>query len=785
MKAVIMAGGEGSRLRPLTCDIPKPMARLCGRPNIEYILELLEKHGVTEAVITLRYLPDEIIGHFPDSKYGKIKLNFCVEKQPLGTAGSVGEALRHSENSEPVLVISGDCLCDINLSAAMAHHEKTGADATLVVTRVSDPREYGLVVFSEDTTITGFIEKPGWNQTTTNAANTGIYILSPGTLSLIPKNTAYDFAGDLFPEMMARGRRLCVYETSSYWCDIGDLDTYRSCQQDMLRQRMAVRMPTESEGIFCPGTIPDGDFELIAPVYIGHHVTIGPGCVIGPGVVLDDGVTVGSMAKIRTSIVLPSAFIGDRARLTGAVVDRGASVKTGAFLFEGSMLGAGAVLGAGAQLMPGVRVWPGKKVEDGAKALENLRYGTLRPDFFDDEGISGEAGVDLTPEFCARVGAAAGSLKSGSRIGVACGGGRAARAFKSALVAGALSTGAQVWDFGEIMEAQMSFAVSFCGLSVAIYVSGGPTCCLKLMGEGGLPVTRSLERELTAHLSRGEFTRCSWNSFRDVADMSGVRLLYQQELYRQAPGGLHGMAAGVRCANREGERLFEDTLARLGCDTKCGPTLHLDGSGSRLALSDPSLGYIPAEKVLAMCCLIAFKSGEDAALPFEAPRILDALAEKFGRRLLRYVSSPADGSDKEARQAARGQIWLRDGMMSGIRLLSFLREQDVSLSALLAEIPQFATVMRYLEIDQPPSELIANLEGAAAMPEGVMLKRGEGSLLIRPNKRGKALKIIAEAVSMEAARDLCADLFPTQSHGAPEAPSLPTAPPGSDKSRLS
>lgn len=759
MKAIIMAGGEGSRLRPLTCDIPKPMARLCGRPVLAYILDLLAHHGVTEAAVTLRYLPEAVTSYFPDGKYSGIRLRFVEETEPLGTAGGVKNAaagfIRPEDDREGFIVISGDALCDADLTKAMEAHRQSGAAATLLTARVKDPREYGLVTSSDDGVIRGFVEKPGWNQAYTDSANTGIYILTPACLERIPQGKPYDFAKDLFGRMLSEGEKLCAFPLEGYWCDIGDLDSYRRCQSDILNGRVKTYSRTETRA--CQP--PRGDYRIIEPVYIGRGVRIGGGSVIGPGAVLDDGVTVGAMARLRESVLLPDAYAGDRTRLTGAVVAAGGSVGAGATLFEGAALGAGAVVGRGAAVLPNVRVWPGKRVSAGARLSENLRYGQGEPELFDDDGITGEAGVELNPAFCAKVGMAAGSLSCGGRVGVAAAGGRAAKAMKAALTAGLLSTGAHVWDFGEIMESQMAFAVSFCGLKAAVYITGGPTCSIRLLGEGGLPAGRALERELEGHLRRGEFARCAWNSYQDVADMDGMKLLYQQELYACAPGGLAGMSARVNCAGRAEERLFADLLARLGCELGEGPTFNLSRSGTRLAISDRQAGYIHPDQVLCMCCIMEFEAGQDVALPFAAPRMIDALAEKYGRRVRRFYTCPADGADRDARQQAAGQLWLRDGMMMALRILEHMKRTGETLAHMAAKVPKFATVLHTVEVPSSVAGALSRLPGRPEQAgEGVRMQLGEGVLLVTPDKRGRRLRLLAEAASSEIAEELCAEV---------------------------
>lgn len=750
MKAVIMAGGEGSRLRPLTCDIPKPMARLCGRPILEYILDLLNDHGIDMAAVTLRYLPHVIIDHFKNEKYRNVKLKFIVEDEPLGTAGSVKHAA--ADFGEDFLVISGDALCDIDLTEAFTFHKQSNSDATLVVTRVMDPREYGLVSFDRDGVITGFLEKPGWNQAHTNAANTGIYILSPSCLELIPDNKQFDFARDLFPKMLSVGMKLSAFETKDYWCDIGDIISYQTCQKDILLGRVKCKIPENYNS-------EHGDYRIIEPVYIGSGVKIGNGSVIGPNTVVDDGVTIGTRAYVRESVLLPGSYIGDSARLTGAVICSGASVKKGASVFENAVVGSKAKVGSFAEVSPASKIWPGKKVESGTRLSGNLKYGSARADIFDDDGITGEAGVEMTPEFCARIGSATGSLKCGERIGVGSVGGKAAKALKAAFISGALSTGAHVWDFGQILESVMAFAVNYCGLEISAYISGGSVCSIKMLGSGGLPIGRQLERELEGYLNRGEFKRCTYSDYKDITDMDGIKLIYQQTLYSMAPFGLSSMQARVGCLNKEGERLFEDTLARLGCDTSKGMMLNLSPDGISLSINDPSTGYIPADRVLAICCLINFEEGKDVALPYSAPRVVEALAEKYGRKVYRYLSCPADDSDKEARCVSSSQMWLRDGIMMGIGILSYLKQNSVSLAELNEKIPQFAMVVKNVEIKSSVSDAFKKLnQQIKADGEGVLLRRENGNLLITPTKRGEALKVYAEAVNTEIAEELFADI---------------------------
>ena len=247
MKAVIMAGGEGSRLRPITCDCPKPLTEIAGHPVIEYIFELLIRHSCDEAKVTLKYLAENITERYFSGKYKGLPLDFVMEERPLGTAGSVKNA---ADFEEDFAVISGDALCDIDLSAAFELHKRTNAAVTVVAARVSDPREYGLVSAKGDR-VCSFVEKPSFSGVTTDLANTGIYILSPRVLRKIPDNSPYDFAKDLFPRLLRENERISVYVTDGYWCDIGDIKSYLESQFDVIGGRFkSPFLNYDKKGIF-------------------------------------------------------------------------------------------------------------------------------------------------------------------------------------------------------------------------------------------------------------------------------------------------------------------------------------------------------------------------------------------------------------------------------------------------------------------------------------------------------------------------------------------------------
>ena len=251
MKGLIMAGGEGTRLRPLTCGRPKPMVDVMGRPVMEYIIELMKNAGITDIAVTLMYMPHIITEHFGDgSKFG-VRIKYYIEDTPLGTAGSVKNAQEFFDDT--FIIVSGDSLTDIDIKKAAEIHKEKGSEATIVLKSVDNPLEYGIVVTDESGAIIRFLEKPSWSEVFSDTANTGIYILNPSVLSLIPPSERYDFSRDLFPKMLAGGHRMFGFVADGYWCDIGDLSAYKKCHFDILDKKVGIKLNCiKKNGILMP-----------------------------------------------------------------------------------------------------------------------------------------------------------------------------------------------------------------------------------------------------------------------------------------------------------------------------------------------------------------------------------------------------------------------------------------------------------------------------------------------------------------------------------------------------
>lgn len=331
MKAMVLAAGKGTRLLPLTGQVPKPMAPIAGKPIIQYIFELLAGAGIERAYVNVHHLADVVLAHYGEhTVVENMSVGFAREKELLGTAGGVKRLAEHFD--ETFVVVMGDALTDVNVQEIVAFHRERGALATLALMRVEDTSQYGVVELGPDNDILGFQEKPEPDEAISNLANTGIYVLEPEVFDYVPEHTFFDFAKDVFPRLLEAGERFLGYEGNFYWSDIGNPEAYRAAQQDVLSGKVRVRIPGERRR---DGLWVSQDAWLHPMATLEGRIVIGPDAVIGPGVTLAGDVTVGSGCWIRPgatverSILLSGAYVGDGARLEGCIVGPGYEVRAG------------------------------------------------------------------------------------------------------------------------------------------------------------------------------------------------------------------------------------------------------------------------------------------------------------------------------------------------------------------------------------------------------------------------------------------------------------------------
>src|SRR5215207_10057624 len=375
MKAVIMAGGEGTRLRPLTSNAPKPMLPIANAPMMEHIVRLLAQHGFDEIVVTVAFLANHIRNYFGDGSELGVRMVYATEESPLGTAGSVRNA--RDELDERFLVISGDVLTDIDLEAIVRFHDERGAMATIGLTPVEDPLEFGIVITRDDGSIERFLEKPTWGQVFSDTINTGIFVLEPEIFDWIDGGRSVDFSSEVFPGLLDAGKPLYGAVVEGYWEDVGTLDAYVRAHKDVLDGKVEL----EIEG-----------FEIADGVYEGD-------ARLGEYTVLGTNVRVRAGADLQRAVIHDNTYIGEGVRLRGTTVGRACDLRNGVRAEEGVVLGDECFVGEHAVLTSGVKIYPFKTVEGGAVINSSIVWESRGSrSLFGGIGVGGLANVDITPE---------------------------------------------------------------------------------------------------------------------------------------------------------------------------------------------------------------------------------------------------------------------------------------------------------------------------------------------------------------------------------------------------
>src|SRR3954453_21188150 len=376
MKAVIMAGGEGSRLRPLTSNQPKPMLPLANKPMMEHIVGLLKRHGFDDIVVTVAYLANHIQTYFGDGSEFGVRMGYATEEQPLGTAGSVRNAM--DELDERFLVISGDVLTDIDLGKVVQFHDEHKALATIGLAAVENPLEFGIVITRDDGSIDRFLEKPTWGQVFSDTINTGIFVLEPEIFDHIEADRPVDFSSEGFPDLLTGDLPLYGAIADGYWEDVGTLASYVRAHKDILDGAVRVNIPgfKLSYGVWLgEGAEIHPEAVIHGPAVIGDNCRVEARSSIGQYTVLGANVRVRSEAQLERTVVNDNAYLGEAVRLRGTVVGRACDLRKGVRSEEGVVIGDECFIGEDALLSAEIKIYPFKTVEAGATVNPPIVWG--------------------------------------------------------------------------------------------------------------------------------------------------------------------------------------------------------------------------------------------------------------------------------------------------------------------------------------------------------------------------------------------------------------------------
>jgi mannose-1-phosphate guanylyltransferase / phosphomannomutase len=818
-----MAGGEGTRLRPLTSNQPKPMVPIVGKPCMEHILELLREHGFRDIVVTVAFLPQAIRSYFGDGETMGVNIEYSVEENPLGTAGSV--RLASARLDDTFLVISGDAVCDIDLGRIVEFHREKQAAVTIGLKAVENPLEFGIVVTDDDGRVERFLEKPSWGQVFSDTINTGIYVLEPEVLRHVPTDRPYDFSKELFPLLLEMGRPLYGYVCEGYWQDIGNIDQFRQANFDALDDKVRLNiggLKIRGDVWLGEGVEIDDVEGVEGPAFVGNNCTIAPDASVGPYSVLGAGTTLRERSRVSRTIIDASSYIGRSAVVEGSVVGRNCDIKAHARVHEGVAIGDQVTLGDQSVVFPGVRIYPYKEVEYGAQIHESLIWesrGTTR--VFGKDGVLGLVNVDLTPELAVRFGAALGTaLRRGARVVASRESAAAYRMIKRALIAGLSSTGVQVADLRTLPAPVGKHLLKTQGYDLAFHVGASTTdpeaVQIRLFERPGISLSSMMQKEIEKHFTRQELRRSPFADIGSISYPARARESYADDLLSRLDVERiadRAFRLVVDYGYSAGSFVLPLVLGPLGVeavtthafesDAASGPVrIHetiqqarrlvgpvnadfgavFDRSAERLFLIDELGREIRPDQALLLFLSLLGQNGRSGkvAVPMNATSQVERLAADQ----LEIVRTPAALSELTRTAAEPGFVFAGavgggfvfpdflpayDAIAALCKLLELLAPLDRTVSQIVDELPQPTLVHRQLQCPWGLKGTVMRVlnerysEGNVDLRDGIKIFDDRGWVQVLPDPDEPLIHVYAEGDSQDVSRELEEELERTVS----------------------
>jgi mannose-1-phosphate guanylyltransferase/phosphomannomutase len=683
--------------------------------------------------------------YFQDGSDFGVQMTYAVEEdQPLGTAGCVKNIAELLDDT--FLVISGDSITDFDLSAAIEFHKSRNSKATLVLTRVPNPIEFGVVITDEQMRIRRFLEKPSTSEIFSDTVNTGTYILEPSVLEYLPINEESDFSKDLFPLLLEKDEPMYGYIAEGYWCDVGHLDAYREAQYDALQHMVKLddAYPQQKPGLWIgQNTYIDPTARIETPAVIGSNCRIGPRVTIEAGTVIGDNVTVGADADLKRPILWNGAIIGDEAHLRACVICRGTRVDRRAHVLEGAVVGPLSTVGEEALVSPGVRVWPSKKIESGATLNINLIWGhTAQRNLFGQRGVQGLANIDITPEFAVKLGAAYGStLKPGSQVTISRDQRSISRMVSRALIAGLMSVGIHVQNLEDtsipIARTIIPTLSVVGGIHVRVHPDRPDYILIEIFDAQGINVKKSQEKKIEGAYFKEDLRRSQIHEIGNVGYPSQVIDLYrtgfEKHLNVEAIRN-SGSKVVIDYAYAVSGAVLPQLLAKFGCDAvvlnaslnqnalsaiereglltqlghvvealKANFGVQVSANGEQLILVDESGRTVRGETLTALMTSVMLTAypRSSVVVPVHASSAVEQIARRHDGKVIRTKASPT--ALMEASQTNPNVVLGGSGDMGFIfpqlhpgfdamfcigKLIEMLTVQERSLAQIRTEIPR-------------------------------------------------------------------------------------------------
>jgi mannose-1-phosphate guanylyltransferase/phosphomannomutase len=818
MKAVIMAGGFGTRIQPLTGSMPKPMIPLFNRPIMLHIVELLKKYDITELVMLLYHQPFYIKNFFRDGSDFGVKITYVTPIADMGTAGAVKAAEKYLD--ERFLVISGDLLTDFNLKKIIDFHTDNKAKATITLTSVKDPLQFGVVITDKEKRITQFLEKPGWGEVISDTINTGIYVLEPEIFKYIPEGENFDFSQDLFPLMLKKKDALFGVTAKGYWRDIGNTDSYREAYHDIFKGKVNLKIDEPKQDHVGKDLRIGADVKLENASGLEGTVVIGDNSQLLGDVRIKDSVvgrncTIEAGVRLNRCIIWDNSYVKKGAKITDSVICSNVRVGQGAVLEEGVIVADDTSIGDEAVIKADVKIWPKKTIEAGATVTSNMIWGEKwKKALFEGAIIKGLSNVELTPEFCAKLGCAYGtSLPKGSFVLGGRDSNPSSRMLKRCFMGGLLSAGVNVRDmkmtslplvryklktFGEVGGVQFRQALDDPALMEIVFLDGD-----------GLDFSSNMGKNVERTFFKENFRRAHHTEPGVITDINSVGDFYREGFLRNLDRGLLKKSAFTvvvdfnfspssqtlpQLLNELGFSVIalnayvdegrgvqpkeqEQALGQLSAIvTSLGAQagFWLDPSAESITLVDETGRICTGVELLSLTVALLMKSGQKGAVavPVQAPSTIEQMASQKGCQVIRTKSS-----DRAMQEGAfSSEILLTgttdgrfafprfqsafDGMFAIAKLMELSAASAATLSQALADVPRTSFLQTSIScpwemkggIMRKMSE--DSLEKEASFIDGIKVHMGQEWVLLLPDQYLPVVHVVAEARDLKSAQRL-------------------------------
>lgn len=792
MKAVIMAGGKGTRLRPLTLTTPKPMVPLLNRPCMEYMIELLKRYDIHQIAVTLQHLPNIIRNHFGDgSKFG-VQLHYFEEDTPLGTAGSI----KYAEPflNETFIVISGDALTDFNLRNVIQYHREKQAIATMVLTRVNIPLEYGVVMTDVEGHVTRFLEKPSFSEIFSDTVNTGIYVLEPEILSLIPEREYYDFSLQLFPSLLKEKKRLFGYIAPGYWSDIGNLQQYRQTQFDMLDHQVDVQIHAAEpmpglfveQGVKLPACI-----RLSGPAYIGSDSILHASTSIGPYTILGSGNVISPHSSITRSILGNGNRIGNHCDIEEATILHRSMIGNGVYIQEGSVIGNGCSIGDKAHIRSQVKLWPNRAIEPHSIVHSTLIWGNTAPTLFKNGEITGRPNGEITPELISKIITAYGSvLPRGATLVLASGHHPFDSIMKDTCTAGLRSQGIHIIDMGTLPLECVRYAIPTWKADGGIHFkintpeNGKQPDRMHIhwMDAQGMPISKRLERKIENAYFQEDFAHTPIEHLGRLKHREGILSDYIAMISSAIDFNLIQKANFRLIVQRStseaffiqqwasltgGTQLYLQTdipnhsvIAEYMPNGKADAGIWFQEDGNyRFFTATGSSHHSDSLLPLVIQALARTGINANIGVPVSAPVTLEQITNKSGLHIVRTqepLRSQMEATSGIALLPAAHRLFAIS------LILQLMADTKRPLHSLIADIPvlhtmtEVVTCARYEKgrMMRKLTEWVQQSSYRAEFLDGIRINTPDGSILIQPDQEEPLFRVTSQANSLTKAHVL-------------------------------